>query len=206
MNMNNLTITVSEKTKERIERLREWVGIKRGTCVKLLIYDQYEKYLDRNSKEDFEKRLLKKRDGISKKKTPIPISFSKEYTNGLYAMEKELNEEYTDRLYVKGKELFENDSLKFKKHTILRYIIIMGLDGIFSKEKNINKQAKEVLALTLGEKAGLKRLSDIYSETTNLEQNSIDIAKKINISRSDAKRWILAKGIISYTDCKLKNE
>ncbi|MSS08860.1 hypothetical protein FYJ38_09390 [Clostridium sp. WB02_MRS01] len=174
--MENSTITVSKKTKIKIDRLVSWTGLKRSTCVKLLIYEQYKHYL--TDPEDFRKELLKKRNGRNKEPSPITVGFSDEYTDGFYEIGEELD---------------------LKKNTILKNMVLMELDMIFSEKKLINRSAKEALESFFKDEEEFKKLHPSFNPDDILGTDALEIEKKIHISRGDAIRWLLARHIISFT-------
>ncbi|KEZ91167.1 hypothetical protein [Lacrimispora celerecrescens] len=183
--MKNSTITVSKKTKDKIDRLGKWTGLKCNTCVKLLIYEQYEHYL--TDPDDFREKILRKRNGQNKENIPITIGFSDEYTDGFYEIEEELDS-------------------KTKKNTILKNMILMELDVIFSEKKFINRSVKEVLEIFYKDEEEFKRLNPSFNPDDIFGKEALEIVKKINISRRDAIRWLLAKHIILSTKHILTNE
>lgn len=179
--MRNTTITISKKTADKIDRLKDWIGIGKGTCAKLLIFEQYELFI--KDCESFERALLKKKPGINRENIHIPVSYSEEFAKELYNIEEMLND---------GKE--DN---KIKLNTILEYMIMMELDNCFVKDKTVNKKAKGVIALSFKNKEEFENDCKIFREHANLNQNALYIAEKMNITLNSAERWIVAKYYIN---------
>lgn len=177
--MCNTTITVSKKTADKIDRLKDWIGIRKGTCAKLLIYEQHELFI--KDSESFERALLKKKQGINRENKHIPVSYSEEYTKELYNIEKMLND---------GKE---ENSPQIKLNTILEYMIMMELDNCFVKDKTVNKKAKGVIALSFKNKEEFENDCNIFRKHADLDKNALNIAEKINITSNSANRWIIAR-------------